>query len=134
MLENYLIRSKIRKDLLKLFFTGDKDRYYVRDLERLSGHSAGSIHRELSRFTTDKLLFKEKSGNNVNYYLNRKHALYDEVSRIILKAAGIKARSGSGTASGKAGTASEPQAQKRKKPAPKTGGRSGSTDSDRFLL
>ena len=56
----YIAKSKIRQDLLALFFTNPNKRYYLRELERIFGYSAGSIRRELLRFQSDNLFYTKK--------------------------------------------------------------------------
>jgi 2-polyprenyl-3-methyl-5-hydroxy-6-metoxy-1,4-benzoquinol methylase len=67
MLETlYITKSKIRRDLLALFFTNPLQKYYLRELERLTGHSAGSIRRELLKFQKDGLFLTQKVGREIN--------------------------------------------------------------------
>ena len=62
MLESlYITKSKIRHDLLALFFTNPSQKYYLRELQRMLGYSAGSIRRELLRFQSDNLFSIQKS-------------------------------------------------------------------------
>ncbi|MDP3981554.1 MAG: nucleotidyltransferase domain-containing protein [Chlamydiota bacterium] len=84
----YISKSKIRRDLLVLFFSNPSQKYYLRELERLLGCSAGSIRRELLRFQKDELFFTEKTGNLVYYSLNKKHPFYSELKSIVLKTIG----------------------------------------------
>lgn len=56
MLESlYITKSKIRQDLLTLFFTNPSQRYYLRELQRILGYSAGSMRREPLKFQKDNL-------------------------------------------------------------------------------
>ncbi|KQC15230.1 MAG: hypothetical protein APR63_12425 [Desulfuromonas sp. SDB] len=90
MLESlYVTKSKIRRDLLTLFFTNPSKSYYTRQIERLLGHSVGSISRELKKFKQDNLLLTERVGNLVFYKLNHQHPLYNELKNIIMKTSGI---------------------------------------------
>ncbi len=91
MIENlYISKSKIRQNLLSLFFTNPSQKYYLRELQRLLGYSAGSIHRELLRFRKDNFFNTEKVGNLLYYSLNTKHSLYKEFKSIIFKTIGIE--------------------------------------------
>ena len=91
MLESlYITKSKIRQDLLTLFFTNPSQRYYLRELERVLGHSAGSIRRELLRFQKDNLFNTEKTGNIVLYSLNTNHPLFKELKSIVSKTVGVE--------------------------------------------
>ncbi len=91
MLESlYITKSKIRQDLLALFFTNPSQKYYLRELQRLLGHSAGSIRRELLKFQKDDLFNTQKVGNLLYYSLNTKHPLFEELKAIVAKTIGIE--------------------------------------------
>lgn len=93
MLESlYITKSKVRRDILTLFFNNPSKKYYVRQIERLLGYSVGSIARELKKFKEDDLLLTEKAGNLVYYKINKEHPLYEELKSIVLKSSGIVQR------------------------------------------
>ena len=86
----YITKSKIRVSLLILFFTNPQKKYYLRELERILGFSAGSIRRELLRFAGDNLFKTEKAGNLLYYSLNNNHPLFDELKSIVSKTVGVE--------------------------------------------
>jgi len=89
MLENlYITKSKIRQDLLALFFTNPSRRYYLRELERILGYSAGNIRRELLKFQIDNLFNTQKIGNLKYYSINSEHPIYNELKSIVFKTIG----------------------------------------------
>ncbi|OGL41647.1 MAG: hypothetical protein A2042_03745 [Candidatus Schekmanbacteria bacterium GWA2_38_11] len=91
MLETlYLTKSRIRQDILTLFFTNPSKRFYLRELERVLGYSAGSIRREILKFQKDNLFKTEKLGNLIYYSLNTKHPLFKELKSIVSKTAGVE--------------------------------------------
>ena len=91
MLESlYIAKSKIRQDLLALFFTNPSQKYYLRELQRILGYSAGSIRRELLRFQKDALFHTQKVGNLLYYSLNTKHPLFEELRSIVSKTVGVE--------------------------------------------
>lgn len=87
----YISRSKIRQELLALFFTNPQKRYYLRELERILGRSAGSIRRELLKFQKDSLFNTDKVGNLLYYSLNTSHPLFKELKAIVSKTVGVEA-------------------------------------------
>lgn len=92
MLESlYISKSKIRQELLALFFTNPQKRYYLREIERILGYSAGSIRRELLKFQKDSLFNTDKVGNLLYYSLNTKHPLFKELKAIVSKTVGVEA-------------------------------------------
>jgi len=93
MLESfYVTKSRVRQDILTLFFSNPSKKYYLRELERLLAYSAGNIRRELLKFMKDDLFLTEKVANLLYYSLNTKHPLYKELKNIVLKTSGIIAR------------------------------------------
>jgi len=91
MLEALFIpKSKIRQDLLILFFTDPSKSYYLRELQRMLGHSAGSIRRELLKFQKDSLFVTQKVGNLLYYRLNTAHPLFEELKSIVSKTVGVE--------------------------------------------
>ncbi len=85
-----IFKSRIRRDLLALFFGASSRRYYLRELERLLGYSAGSIRRELLKFTKDQIFRTKRVGNLVYYSLNTDHPLYQELKSLVNKTVGIE--------------------------------------------
>jgi predicted nucleotidyltransferase len=91
MLETlYVTKSRIRQDLLALFFTNPSQRYYLRELERTLGYSAGSIRRELLKFQKDNLFVTHRVGSLLYYSLNTRHPLFKELKGIVSKTVGVE--------------------------------------------
>lgn len=91
MLESfYIAKSKIRQDLLTLYFTNPSKRYYLRELERILNYSAGNIRRELLKFQKDNLFNTKPIGNMLYYSLNTKHPLFKELKNIVFKTVGVE--------------------------------------------
>ena len=91
MLESlYIAKSKIRQGLLTLFFTNPSQKYYLRELQRMLGYSAGSIRRELLKFQKDNLFDTQRVGNLLYYSLNTKHPLFKELKSIVSKTVGVE--------------------------------------------
>lgn len=88
----YLTKSRVRGDLLALFFLNPQASYYLREMERLLRYSAGTLARELHRFSQEGLLLREARGKEVFYRLNRSHPLYAEIKGIVEKTRGIPVR------------------------------------------
>jgi predicted nucleotidyltransferase len=82
-------KSKLREDLLTLYFTNTEKKYYLRELERMLKHSVANIRRELLRLEEAGLFLREDRGNQVYYYLNKSFPLFDEFKSIIFKTFGV---------------------------------------------
>ncbi len=85
-----LTKSRIRRDLLTLFFTNPSQRYYLRELQRLLGSSAGNIRRELLKFQHDDLVTTHRVGNLLYYAVNTTHPLFKELKSIVTKTVGVE--------------------------------------------
>ena len=77
-----------RQVLVKLFLRPD-ERFHVRELERITGVSAGSLHRELKAMAGSGLLVREKIGNQVFYQANAECPIYEELAAIFRKTMGL---------------------------------------------
>jgi len=83
-----LFASKLRVELLSLFFSRSEEAFYFGDIVKRTGEDRGNISRELRALEGIGLLTSRKEGNLKYYSLNRKYLLYDELRSIILKTKG----------------------------------------------
>ena len=83
-----LFSSKLRVDLLSLFFGRPDEEFYVREIEKILQEDVGNISRELKNLEGIGLLVSRKKGNLKYYLLDRKFPLHDELRSIILKTKG----------------------------------------------
>jgi len=83
-----LFSSKLRVDLLSLFFGRPDEEFYVREIEKILQEDVGNISRELKNLEGIGLLFSRRKGNLKYYFLDRKFSFYDELRSIILKTRG----------------------------------------------
>jgi predicted nucleotidyltransferase len=61
----------------------------VREIARLTGIPAGSLHRELKGLAAVGLLQREPHGNQITYRANRSHPVFAELSEIFRKTSGL---------------------------------------------
>jgi predicted nucleotidyltransferase len=61
----------------------------VREIGRLTGVPAGSLHRELKALTEAGLLVRTAAGNQVRYQASRDCPIYEELAAIFRKTAGL---------------------------------------------
>ncbi|MGB4549493.1 MAG: nucleotidyltransferase domain-containing protein [Syntrophales bacterium] len=83
-----LFSSKLRVELLGLFFGRPDEEFYVREIEKILEEDVGNISRELKNLEGIGLLTSRKKGNLKYYLLKRKFPLYDELRSIFLKTKG----------------------------------------------
>ena len=78
-----------RRQVLGLLLLRPDESFYVREIARLTGISAGSLHRELKLLTEAGLLLRTTAGNQVRYQANRDCPIFDEMAGIFRKTAGL---------------------------------------------
>ena len=81
--------SPYRRQVLAVLFLRPDEQFHVRELERIAGVSAGSLHRELKAMAESGLLLREKIGNQVFYRANRDCTIYEELAAIFRKTMGL---------------------------------------------
>lgn len=84
-----LLFSAYRRHVLGLLLLRPEDSLHVREISRLTGVPAGSLHRELRALTEAGLLLREPAGNQVRYRANRACPIYPELAEIFRKTAGL---------------------------------------------
>ena len=82
--------SRYRRQVLALLLLRPDEQFHVRELERLTGISAGSLHRELKAMALAGLLVRERQGNQVLYRADRSCPIYEELAAIFRKTVGLR--------------------------------------------
>lgn len=85
-----LTKSKLRAQILLLFFSHPEKEYYLRELERKLGKPVAYIRRELINLEKMGLFVSETRGKERYFRLNSKYPLYEEVKKIIDKTIGTE--------------------------------------------
>jgi predicted nucleotidyltransferase/DNA-binding transcriptional ArsR family regulator len=83
-----LLFTAYRRQVLGLLLLRPEDSLHVREIARLTGVPAGSLHRELRILTDAGLLLREPAGNQVRYRANRAALFYPELAEIFRKSSG----------------------------------------------
>ena len=83
-----LFTSKLRVEILALFFSWSEEALYLGEIVKLTGEDRGNISRELRNLEKIGLLISRKEGNLKYYSSNRDFLLYDELRSMILKTRG----------------------------------------------
>jgi predicted nucleotidyltransferase len=78
-----------RRQLLAQLLLRPDEKFHVRELGRMTGISAGSIHRELKAMSESGLLLREHAGNQVLYQANLACPIYAELAAIFRKTIGL---------------------------------------------
>jgi predicted nucleotidyltransferase len=81
--------SSYRRQILSLLLLRPQERYYIREIARLTGILPGSVHRELKLLAETGLLLREEAGNQVCYYANQSCPIFSELAGIFRKSIGL---------------------------------------------
>ena len=84
-----LMFGAYRRQLLATLLLRPDEKYHLRELSRMTGIPAGSIHRELKILAESGLLLREHSGNQVFYQANPACSIFSELSAIFRKTTGL---------------------------------------------
>jgi predicted nucleotidyltransferase len=84
-----LLFTAYRRQVLGLLLLRPDDSLHVREISRLTGVPAGSLHRELRILADAEMLLREPAGNQVRYRANRANPLYPELAEIFRKTVGL---------------------------------------------
>ena len=84
-----LMFGAYRRRLLAQLLLRPDEKFHVRELGRMTGIPAGSIHRELKALSESGLLLREHLGNQVHYQANSACPIYEELAGIFRKTVGL---------------------------------------------
>ena len=84
-----LVSSKTRVKLLLKFFLNSNTSSYLRGLESEFGESSNAIRLELNKLEEAGLLSSNLEGNKRFFRANKEHPMFDDISRIVFKFAGL---------------------------------------------
>lgn len=87
-----ILSSQVRAEIFRLLFNGDEISIHLRDLQRQSGLSIGTIQKEIAHLKQLDLVTSERDGNRLYYTANKEHPLYKEICRLVEKTSGIVER------------------------------------------
>ena len=78
-----------RRQILALLLLRPDENFHVREIGRLTGVPAGSLHRELKLLCDAGLLLRSVAGNQVRYQLDRTCPIQEELAGIFRKTSGL---------------------------------------------
>ena len=84
-----LLFGEYRQRALGLLLLNPDASFHVRELARLTGTSAGTLHKELTKLTTGGILQRKQIGNQVHYSANLNCPIFDELASILRKTSGL---------------------------------------------
>jgi uncharacterized protein len=84
-----ILSSKIRSEIFRMLFGVNGEALHVREIERRSGLTIGTIQQELKKLVRLDLIKKRKDGNRLYYEANREHPLCPDIRNLVLKTTGL---------------------------------------------
>lgn len=81
--------SKVRVELVELFFQKPEEMWYVRELTRLVGEEINAVRRELSRMQEVGMVRSEERGNRLYYMLNTQYDFFPDLLTLVAKTTGL---------------------------------------------
>lgn len=84
-----LLFGRYRQKALGLLLLHPDEAYHVREVARLTGTSAGTLHKELAKLAQAGLLLREEQGNQVRYRANRDCPIFPELAGLFRKTTGL---------------------------------------------
>lgn len=84
-----LFPASYRRRVLCLLLLHPERALHVREIARLTGTTAGTLNKELTKLYAAGLLERERVGNQVHYTANRASPIYAELAGILRKTIGL---------------------------------------------
>jgi hypothetical protein len=84
-----IITSKVRVEILDLFFSNLKEMYHVRGIVRETKEEINAVRRELERLEAAGIFRKEPRGNRLYYFLRPDYPLFGDLVSIVAKSTGL---------------------------------------------
>lgn len=84
-----ILSSRTRAEIFRLLFGPVSQSLHLREMERRTGLSTGSLRQEISKLQKLGLVTIRKDGNRVCYEPNNQHPLYQDIHSLVLKTAGL---------------------------------------------
>jgi uncharacterized protein len=84
-----LLFGKGRRELLALLFGQPEQRYYLRELARITGASAGTTQRELRALVRVGLVSAERRGNQLYFQAHRASPLFTSLRALLEQTVGV---------------------------------------------
>jgi len=85
-----ITKSEVRKKILLLLIYNHQESFYLSQIARFSGVSAGNAKQELLKIKKNGFLLEEKKGNSLYFKINTKNPLFKELKNIVDKTIGIR--------------------------------------------
>jgi predicted nucleotidyltransferase len=83
-------KSKTKQKILRLLFANEEKSFYLSEIAKIVGVSAGNAQRELNRLKRDGVVASQKKGNLRYYSLDKNNPAFPDIENIVKKTIGIE--------------------------------------------
>jgi len=80
-----ILSSKVRAEIFRLLYGLSPKELHVREIERQTGFTIGTVRQELQKLVRIKLLTTRKDGNRLYYSANSEHPLFPDIRNLVSK-------------------------------------------------
>jgi len=84
-----ILSSNVRAEFFRLLFGLEKRELHLRDIERQSGFTIGTVRQEAEKLSRLGIIIKRRDGNRLYFKANAQHPLYNDIGSIVLKTVGL---------------------------------------------
>lgn len=84
-----LFCSRVRAELFRLLFGISLDSLHLREIQRRSGFSIGTVRQDVEKLAALGFVLRRKDGNRVYYSANECHPIFKDIRSIVLKTCGL---------------------------------------------
>ena len=84
-----ILSSKVRAEVFRLLFGLNDNALHVREIERRSGFTIGTIQTEMKKLYRLDLVSKRRDGNRLYYSANQQHPVFSEIQALVVKTVGL---------------------------------------------
>lgn len=84
-----ILFGQYRRRVLGLLLLHPEQSYHVRELARITGTTAGTLHKELTKLAAAGILSNERRGNQLAYRADRACPIFEELASIMRKTSGL---------------------------------------------
>ncbi len=84
-----ILSSKVRAEVFRLLFGLNDNALHVREIERRSGFTIGTIQTEMKKLYRLDLVSKRRDGNRLYYRANQQHPVFSEIQVLVVKTVGL---------------------------------------------
>ena len=84
--------GKTRRAVFALLFDQPGERFYLREIARMTGISTGALQNEMNQLLRADLVCRERDGNRVTYRANTAHPVFEDLQGLVMKTCGVAAQ------------------------------------------